>query len=647
MLISVQLWSIVLLMGSALAGEFYNETLTLKPLPRNKLLSTFNFDINSSPFTLQYYNSSIDKRENHHYTYFPRALGPILESTNVRELHLRFTQGWWDSDSWGKLPFNGFKSGGTGVEVWSVIEAPNIEIAKENWYKLSKTLSGFFCASINFIDDSITTFPKHAIKSYNNNNNNNRKYYSNKSNKLYLIRAALPSEPICTENLTPFLKLLPTRGKSGISSLLDGHKLFDSLWHGMSIDVYTDCENENQICKFKMNQSVNHVIDIMRSIRKGEEGAIPKPTPGEKLRCDENKTFNVWQCFPLNDPTELDWSLETLYGRLINGPAFLNDHTGTTLKVLTNRDYWRVTAKQNRKDSIVTYTLAGEENTLTEILHDQAKYDFNFKTTDSSQVLPVEIPPLLVSRSLTGYSLDKGGFRVSFKNPSDQDSIDFLYFESLPWFARLYLNTLTIKIHNSTGEFSGKELESEFIKNTYYRPAIDRSRPSHLELLISIPANSTIILTYQFDKSLLLYHEYPPDANHGFAVEPAIITVLDNQGKDIYELRTTSLLLTLPTPDFSMPYNVIIMTCTIMSLMFGSVFNLLTKKVITEEELEQISSQSKGAKIVSIIRQKLAGLKGKKTAKTTTTTTTTQTEPTKEPEPTEGTSTSVQPNSYT
>jgi hypothetical protein len=37
-------------------------------------------------------------------------------------------------------------------------------------------------------------------------------------------------------------------------------------------------------------------------------------------------------------------------------------------------------------------------------------------------------------------------------------------------------------------------------------------------------------------------------------------------------------LLHLPTPDFSMPYNVITLTCTVIALFFGSAFNLLTRQ---------------------------------------------------------------------
>lgn len=40
-----------------------------------------------------------------------------------------------------------------------------------------------------------------------------------------------------------------------------------------------------------------------------------------------------------------------------------------------------------------------------------------------------------------------------------------------------------------------------------------------------------------------------------------------------------SVLLVVPTPDFSMPYNVITLTCTVLALFYGSVFNILTRKL--------------------------------------------------------------------
>ena len=43
-------------------------------------------------------------------------------------------------------------------------------------------------------------------------------------------------------------------------------------------------------------------------------------------------------------------------------------------------------------------------------------------------------------------------------------------------------------------------------------------------------------------------------------------------------VKDWALLADLATPDFSMPYNVIIMSCTLVAIVFGSVLNLLTRK---------------------------------------------------------------------
>lgn len=47
----------------------------------------------------------------------------------------------------------------------------------------------------------------------------------------------------------------------------------------------------------------------------------------------------------------------------------------------------------------------------------------------------------------------------------------------------------------------------------------------------------------------------------------------------LVNIRTESLLITLPTPDFSMPYNVICLACTVVALAFGPIHNFSTKKL--------------------------------------------------------------------
>lgn len=124
---------------------------------------------------------------------------------------------------------------------------------------LTNALAGLFCASLNFVDSTRTISP---ILSFQPSGNHPKGIEKN----LHLFHGALPREPVCTENLTPFLKLLPCKGRAGISSLLDGHRLFDSQWQAMALDVRPVCEGDE--CYVEMVQNIDMVIDVERSIRR-------------------------------------------------------------------------------------------------------------------------------------------------------------------------------------------------------------------------------------------------------------------------------------------------------------------------------------------------------------------------------------------
>lgn len=91
----------------------YNERLNLQPLTPSSLLGSFNF----------WSNASLQSYKQQHFKYIPRSLGQILQHAKTRELHLRFSTGRWDDESWGARPWGGTKEGGIGVELWAWVEA--------------------------------------------------------------------------------------------------------------------------------------------------------------------------------------------------------------------------------------------------------------------------------------------------------------------------------------------------------------------------------------------------------------------------------------------------------------------------------------------------------------------------------------------
>ena len=253
-------WCIVILLASGKASCYvdsaasrYYEKLTLRPLTNNFLLASFQFE------TLAPYDAHHGVASSNHFSFMPRSVGQILRHTHTHELHLRLTQGRWDDENWGSLPYNGKYAGGTGLEVFAWLKGGSDEIVTRRWTTLTNSLAGLFCASLNFLDSTRTIRPRDSFKS-------SPYHYDSVRNDLHLFHGSLPREPVCTENLTPFLKLLPCKRHAGVASLLNGHRLFDAQWQVMSIDVEPIVQDGMSFVR--MSQKIDMVVDIPRSLRK-------------------------------------------------------------------------------------------------------------------------------------------------------------------------------------------------------------------------------------------------------------------------------------------------------------------------------------------------------------------------------------------
>ena len=78
----------------------------------------------------------------------------------------------------------------------------------ETWTDLINVLSGMFCASLNYMDTKNTVCPKLSFRPRGATTG----WFAKTSSHL-LRYAALPRENVCTENLTPWKKLLPCGSK--------------------------------------------------------------------------------------------------------------------------------------------------------------------------------------------------------------------------------------------------------------------------------------------------------------------------------------------------------------------------------------------------------------------------------------------------
>jgi phosphatidylinositol glycan class T len=220
----------------------------------------------------------------------------------------------------------------------------------------------------------------------------------------------------------------------------------------------------------------------------------------------------------------------------------------------------------------------------------------------------VSSPPIFATRYISGYGVSQGGI-VSRLSNKLKTSVLVIYLEVIPWYLRIYMHTLRV-------QSDGVRVEPRSI---HYKPAKDRSQPHHIELVLSLPPESVTEITFDFDRSYLKWTEYPPDANHGVYVNSALITALltDSHNMTIIpsetqsdprlvRIHTESLLVSLPTPDFSMPYNVICLVSTVVSLAFGPIHNLTTRRARIAQEPDATPSNPGGlwSRVKSFFRRK-------------------------------------------
>lgn len=129
---------------------------------------------------------------------------------------------------------------------------------------------------------------------------------------------------------------------------------------------------------------------------------------------------------------------------------------------------------------------------------------------------------------------------------------------------------------------SNQELKAERVG--YLLPDTDDG-PTLIELSVVVPAKSELQISYDFVKSFMRWTDFRPDANKGTLIGSAMIQV-EQQEVPIY---ARPLLVILPTPDFSMPYNVLCIVSTILVLAFSTIHTATTRKPSIPIDKKKIS----------------------------------------------------------
>lgn len=374
-------------------------------------------------------------------------------------MHVSLTNGLWRHEFWG-YPV---ESAGPGAElyVWFKKDLSE-EVINRQWIELSGALSGLLCASFSFVEESNTVSPHYSFRPQSSSHHS--------LNSSFIRYTTLPREVVCTENLTPWKKLLPCDPREGFTSLLNAQFIYSTNYHSLGIHVRQlclDADCSNMILESK--QTVNVVHDL--------------------------KHFGG-----------TDWSIRKLFGQGLNGACQLADSSKIYLDI-TDKDF-KITPEPKK---VIKSKRGGVETIFGE-------FDVQEMTSNStSKMMNIAIvntkkkviglnspPPLYAQRFLLGHGKESGKIVNQITN-THWASLNVVLMENIPWFVPVYLHTMTLKVDD-------KEIKPTSVK---YIPGVQRKRPYHLEVAMKIPPRSTVELSIDFDYIFLKWQEYPPDAHHG------------------------------------------------------------------------------------------------------------------------------------
>ncbi|XP_035827009.1 GPI transamidase component PIG-T [Aplysia californica] len=522
--------------------DSFTEELLIKPLSRGYIYSHFQF-------TTKWNASLHDPTTFHHFHLFPKALGEVLSRYNVQELHLSQTQGLWRHKQWG-YPVH---DAPPGAELW-VWFRPSVKDVDKAWTELVNAVSGLFCSSLNFLDSRSTIAPRWSFRPAGLAPQG----YSVSSH--FVRYGTLPREIVCTENLTPWKKLLPCDSKAGLSTLFNAFHFHDANYHSLGL----------------------HVRPIS-----------PSNVPPYGLFLTTTFFFHhCLQMFCFSCCS--DWSLRSLFGNHLASACPIASKTSIMVETTDNEasPAYRLTPTPTWTHTVTRGTGQHTYSVYNVRSFTEVGRGLNIAGTynDPSKVKELDPPPIHAHRYITGYGLEDGGVSCLITNTLDRNQT-VIYMDVLPWFTRVFFNSLTVQNNGLDVPFK-----------VHFTPAKDRVRPYHLELSFNLWPHSVTRVSFSFTRAFLKWTEYPPDANHGFYIGSAVIssmlptsrqysapplyfskldTILnDNSSSYLVRVHSESLVVSLPTPDFSMPYNVICLACTVVAIAFGSIHNLTTRRFV-------------------------------------------------------------------
>ena len=503
----------------------------------------------------------------------------MVDEHELEELELSLSRGVWRAQNWGLPP----KPSAVGAKV-SAVFSPNVQEVDKSWTKLTNALAGQFCASLNFMDSTQSINPKWAFGP------SGALLQSNITSS-HIKLGMLPGENVCTENLTPWKKLLPCGAKRGLATFLNADHIHSTKYHSLGLTLRKICADSDEAGKCMSSPHIELTLYVALVF--------------DPLSLPDNVRSALYE----REAATSNWSIRTLFGIGVTSACPLA--TSSRILIDTSSGEFELLPSKSHVEQIQDIYVFDIKRLVEQGVNNlSAKY----LKTKIYGIFPK--PRIHATRFLIGHGNERGGIVTKIFNEGTKP-LRVILLDMIPWYLRVFLHSM-------------KVLNTQPLA-VHFEPGVDRSKPYSLEMVLDIPARSHVEISIDFEKSILKWLEYPPDANKGFYINSAVILALlpdktnftvgidrhssnflESLSKDsdvsvpiLVELYTEALLVNLPTPDFSMPYNVICLTCTVIALAFGPLANITTKglTLVKPEDIPKSLKDKVKDKILGLIKK--------------------------------------------
>uniref|UniRef100_A0A914GS51 GPI transamidase component PIG-T n=1 Tax=Globodera rostochiensis TaxID=31243 RepID=A0A914GS51_GLORO len=533
-LIRLQICIVFCAFLSLSSSEQFSETLLITPLPNGDLFSLFNFTILTNSGT----ENSEPNALRHRPVLVPWLLQHLANQFGITDLHLSLAQGFWRARLWGaQLPEAEIPSGTELIAKFGAFRAQkthnnseNDQFEQRNWSRLVHTINGLFCMSILQMVPQQSSNPKLAL--LKDSSRGERWFWG-----------TLGGESVCTENIKAWKNLLPCKQK-GLVSLMDPIQLLSAKFHALSLKL-TKSEVDDHWHFSLLAQTVHD---------------------GETAKEEAKKGLFL---------------LQSLFGRKLV----------TECPIVSKS---RIIIAQNELFGLKTSNTSSDNGS-------QKFVDFDGKQSNKIGTFRVEKPNFhALQRNLNSIllhshikSVNQIGGRISTQitNPWPMPLTNAVYAHQIPWHLRIFLHTLEVQCRS----FNGTGTQKTKFELAAFTLARDRGRPLLMELRMDIPAMSKCTVDVDYEAAFLRIADFPPDASSGIFVPGALLQIpvatnsiltetlpflLDIHKNHRVRVFGEPLLVLLPIPDFSMPFNVICLVCTAIAIYYGNAIALCTKIMV-------------------------------------------------------------------